>query len=595
MWQQIRRFFTAPTFDAAAIGEEEIQRARLLHSLVSIHAAFLAALIFVSFVTPAPLVALSAVGFLLLADILVLFLNGRGRVSFAAGLFTAALWLVISVLTVFLGGVYGVAFSAYLVVVVVAGFLLGLRGTAVFAGLTILASLALVWIQENNYLPAPLGESSPIFMWLALSVYTLMLGGISRLAMRGLYTALTQARQSEQSLTGSYRQLEESRDALDAQTRILERRTAQLRAAAEVSRIVVLLLDTEELLWQAADLLAKHFDLYHVGIFQLDGTGRWAEYHAGAGEGARLLAGQRFRLEVGGDSLVGWCTGHAQTRIVQDVHAEGSSVKPWRVDHPLVPRTRSEAALPLVARGRVIGALSLQGDRPGAFDLDTVAILQTIADQIATAVENVQLLVSSQQALEAARRAYGESSRQAWAELLRGRGGWGYRYEGADVTPLAGVWPVEAPGDVPVTKVDIPLKIRDRTVGVLSFQKDAGQLGSQSGAPDALVPGTSWTADETRLLERLVEQLGLALESARLYEDTQRRATRERLVGEVATRMRESLEMETLLRTAASEMRRALDLDDLVIRLTAPGTDGEPAQDMAPIQVKEGTDDANLD
>ena len=77
--------------------------------------------------------------------------------------------------------------------------------------------------------------------------------------------------------------------------------------------------------------------------------------------------------------------------------------------HPLVPQTRSEAALPLMARGRVLGALSLQSDRPGAFDPDTVTILQTVADQLAFAVDNVRLLASSQQALEAARRAYAES------------------------------------------------------------------------------------------------------------------------------------------------------------------------------------------
>ncbi|MFN2291437.1 MAG: hypothetical protein ACK2UC_09635, partial [Anaerolineae bacterium] len=96
-------------------------------------------------------------------------------------------------------------------------------------------------------------------------------------------------------------------------------------------------------------------------------------------------------------------------------------------------------------------------------------------------------------------------------------------------------------------------------------------------------------------VETLSEQLGLALEGARLYQDTQRRAARDRLLGEVTARMRESLEMETLLRTAASEMRQALGLDDLVVRLTAPGGDGDPAQDLTGTQVEEGTDDANLD
>jgi GAF domain-containing protein len=548
-------------------------------------------MIFVSFATPAPLVAGSAVGSLLLVDILVLFLNRRGQVLLASTLFTAALWLVIAILTVVLGGVYGVAFSAYLVVVATAGFLLGGRGAAAIGVLSILASLGVAWAQDYNYLPLPLGESTPIFMWLSLSVYILIMVAIIHLATSSLYAALARARQSEQSLGSSYRQLEESRDALDAQTQILERRTAQLRAAAGLSRTVVSLLDMSELLWQAADLVGEQFDLYHVGIFQIDSTGRWAEYRAGAGQAGHLLAEQGFRLEVGGDSMVGWCTAQAQARIIQDVQGEDGDVKAGRVDHPLVPQTRSEAALPLLARGRVLGALSLQSDRPGAFDPDTVAVLQTIVDQIAVAMDNVRLIASSQQALEAARRAYGESTRQAWAEMLRGRGGWGYRFEGADVTPLEGKGPVETAGDRPVTEVDIPLKIRGEVVGVLNFQKD----GNQSDRPDARAPGEAWTADEIRLLERMVEQMGLALESARLYQDTQSRATRERLIGEVATRMRESLEMGTLLRTAASEMRQALDLDDLVIRLTARGANGDPAQDAASIGVEREIDDADLD
>jgi GAF domain-containing protein len=591
MWQQIRRFFTAPTSEVLAGGEEEIQRASLLHSLVSIHAAFLAALIFISFVTPAPLVALSAVGSLLLADVFVLFLNRRGQVSLAAGLFTTALWLVIVILTVFLGGIYGVAFSAYLVVVAVAAFLLGLRETAIFAVLTILASLALAWAQENNYLPAPLGESSPIFMWLSLSVYVLMLAGIARLATRGLYAALARVQQSEQSLASSYSELEESRDALDAQTHALEQRTAQLRAASEVSRILVSLLDIEDLLWQAADLLSERFDLYHVGVFQLDSAGRWAKYRAGAGEAGRLLVEQQFRLEVGGNSMVGWCTANAQARMLQDVSTEDMAVEPLRVHHPLVPQTRSEAALPLIARGRVIGALSLQSDRPGTFDPDTVDILQTIADQIAIAMDNVQLLASSQEALEAARRAYGESTRQAWAELLHTRGDWGYRYEDADITPLKGDWQVEAPEDTAVVEVEIPLKIRDKVIGVLSFQKEADVPESQGPrpegtrvrpegtrvrpegtrerdmAPEARAPGASWTADETRFLERLAEQMGLALESARLYQDTQRRAAREQTIRQVTERMRRAVDVEAILQSTVVELARAMGAPRAYVRL----------------------------
>jgi GAF domain-containing protein len=114
--------------------------------------------------------------------------------------------------------------------------------------------------------------------------------------------------------------------------------------------------------------------------------------------------------------------------------------------------------------------------------------------------------------------------------------------------------------------MDIPLKIRDKVVGVLSFQKDTDQPGGQSGALDARVSNAAWTADEIRLLERLVAQMGLALESARLYQDTQRRAAREQLVGEVTARMRETLDVDLVLRTAVQEIREALRLHDIAVR-----------------------------
>jgi two-component system NtrC family sensor kinase len=101
------------------------------------------------------------------------------------------------------------------------------------------------------------------------------------------------------------------------------------------------------------------------------------------------------------------------------------------------------------------------------------------------------------------------------------------------------------------TSVAIPIKARDQVIGLI----------------DAHKPDGTWTAEELALMETLTEQLGVALESARLYQDTQRRATQERLIGEVTSRIRESLDMETVLKTAAKEMRQSLGLDKITIHL----------------------------
>ncbi|MCS7177773.1 MAG: GAF domain-containing protein [Anaerolineae bacterium] len=179
--------------------------------------------------------------------------------------------------------------------------------------------------------------------------------------------------------------------------RLLEettRRAAQLATAAEVSSAASSILSLEELLPQTAELIRQRFNLYYVGIFLLDETGRWAVLRAGTGEAGRQMLEMGHKLEVGGKSMIGWCTANAKARIALDVGVEAI-----RFDNPLLPHTRSEMALPLVSRGRVIGAMTIQSDRPAAFTEEDITVLQTMADQLATAIENARLFAETGQAL----------------------------------------------------------------------------------------------------------------------------------------------------------------------------------------------------
>jgi GAF domain-containing protein len=105
----------------------------------------------------------------------------------------------------------------------------------------------------------------------------------------------------------------------------------------------------------------------------------------------------------------------------------------------------------------------------------------------------------------------------------------------------------------------VPIKVRGHTIGVIDAHKPDG--------------AGEWTAEEAALMETLADQLGVALENARLYQDSQHRAERERLMGEVTARMRESLDLEAVLKTAAQEVRQALGLPKVTVRL-APGGPG---------------------
>jgi GAF domain-containing protein len=98
--------------------------------------------------------------------------------------------------------------------------------------------------------------------------------------------------------------------------------------------------------------------------------------------------------------------------------------------------------------------------------------------------------------------------------------------------------------------INIPIKIRDEVIGELATAKPGG-----------------WQSEELAMIETIVEQIGVALESAILYQETQQRAGFEQLTREATTRMRESLDLESVIEIAASEFRKALDLSEVEIRI----------------------------
>lgn len=366
------------------------------------------------------------------------------------------------------------------------------------------------------------------------------------------------------SMTAQLRDLIGSlEDRVASRTADLERRSRYLQASAEVSRATASILEVTELVQQVVEVIRERYNLYYVALFTVDERREQAVLRAGTGQAglARLARGYQLPLKAD-SSMIAWCIVYGRPRIAQE--AERDEV---RFVSPELPDTRSEVALPLRSRGQVIGAISLQSAQPNAFDEAALAVLQIMADQVAVALENARLFAESEAALEQTRRAYGELSERAWTQFLRSEQGIGYRYAQHEVTSAEGTWQPEMvqavqSGQRVVQQSEteavlaVPLKVRDQVLGVVNLRKTA--------------PDKTWTEEENTLIDTLTEQLAVALESARLYQDTQRRAAQERLVGEVTGRIRESLDMETVLKTAAQELRRVLGVPELNIRLAAP-------------------------
>ncbi len=350
---------------------------------------------------------------------------------------------------------------------------------------------------------------------------------------------------------------------LEIHTADLEQRSAYLAASAEVGRAAASILESETLIRQVVDLIKDRFNLYYVGLFLVEadadaggeipgfpektgnraGTGgKWAVLQAGTGVAGQEMLARGHRLAIGVDStsMIGRCVATAKADIQLDV-GEASVC----FNNPLLPDTRSEGALPLRSRGRVLGALTVQSSAAAAFDQDTVSVLQVMADQVAVALDDAELFAQSQAALEAERRAYGEISREAWSEVLHARSGLGYRADERGVTSL-GDERAEAEfcaaSELP--ELVLPVRVRGNAIGTVVAHKPGA-----SGA---------WTTEERALVQTLIDNLDMALDGARMYQDSQRRAIREQMTREITDALQRAVSMESLMHIVTEELNQSL-------------------------------------
>jgi len=420
----------------------------------------------------------------------------------------------------------------------------------------------------------------------------------------------------EEQVESRTQELDRRAEELEQSNRESERRAAQLEASTLVAHAVASLLDPEALLDQVVDLISAQFGYYHVGVFLLDDVGRWAVLEAANSEGGQRMLARGHRLQVGTQGIVGDATGTGRPRVALDV-----GVDAVYFDNPDLPQTRSEVALPLIARGQIIGALDVQSTAENAFDERDVKVLSALADQIAVALDNARLYSASQKALTQVRAVQQQYLGQAWSDYSAQQEVDFYQYQGPHLavpgdgsasSPLGGsasspgelVESVEGQrttamdtlsgkggpdtadqfseaervlqeavdavvsGEVPTWQcqgnwsegedgqpgaVVVPIRLRDQVIGALGLQ----------GAKDE----HAWDDEAVALIETVADQVAQAMEAARLLDETQRRAQRERLTSEIAGKIRAAGDIDDVLRITVREVRRALGAHYGVIRL----------------------------
>ncbi|HUT20975.1 MAG TPA: GAF domain-containing protein [Anaerolineae bacterium] len=366
------------------------------------------------------------------------------------------------------------------------------------------------------------------------------------------------------------------RDAVNAQRQLeadhaveLEQRDRLVEMMIRTGRVAATATGQQELAEGVAEQLAMLCPRYRVGLYLLEDAEASAVLYVEAGASIEEVSAHRQRVAVGDGTSVGQCLAAAEARVWPETIE--SAIQAERGSRT---GTRSEVAVPLRSRERVLGAISVYSDRLEGFDPLFVSAMQATADQLACALEYLHLAQEVQEA-QAGLNGAGTSMEQAWKELLRTRADWGYRYADGQVERTGRDWPAEmrealatghpviprpvaqaGPDAEHIGTLAMPLRVRDRVVGVLGFRK------AEETA--------SWTRRETQVLELLVAQLGDALVGAQLYEAAQSDAAGQQIAGELSSRMRQTLDVEAVLRTAVSEVREALGLSEVVVRLRTP-------------------------
>ena len=205
-----------------------------------------------------------------------------------------------------------------------------------------------------------------------------------------------------------------------------------MEASAQVARQAAAIRDVKELVNATVHLISEEFGFYHAGLFLLDETKTYAVLKAASSEGGQRMLARSHQLKVGEEGIVGYVAATGRSRIALDVGEDAVFF-----NNPDLPLTRSEIALPLKIRGEVIGVLDVQSTEAGAFSENDAAILQTMADQVALAIENARLVEQTQANVHELNILLGQYSREEWRRLTRERPTWGYAYDGIEVLPVS--------------------------------------------------------------------------------------------------------------------------------------------------------------
>jgi GAF domain-containing protein len=332
----------------------------------------------------------------------------------------------------------------------------------------------------------------------------------------------------------------------------LETRAIQLRSSAAISKTIAEMQDISELMEMTTRLTSDQFGYYHVGLYLLDERKKTAFLQAASSVTGKQLVGQGFRIEPDRFNLINLVVEHGRPYITSDI--DGTNF----VRDINFPLTRSRMMLPLTVRNNVIGILDMHSDQSQTFNTQDTEVLQTLADLVAISIDNVRLINETQNLVNQLEVNTSIQTHETWTKFTS-RHKPAYQYTPAGVRPLFANNKQNSHDGL-----HVPLMLHGQNIGNIILKR--------KGATN------TWSERERILVDKVANQVALALENSRLVDETQKNAMRDQVIANISARVRETLDIESVLRTATTELRRVFDLKEAEISIGAPQTENTPVK-----------------
>ena len=407
-------------------------------------------------------------------------------------------------------------------------------------------------------------------------------------------------------------------------TQDLEKRFAQIQTTSELAQIAVSATTVDDLLKRAVELIVERLGFDYATIYLLDETGNYVVLRAAFEAMSKEKDLGDYKLPINSQSVIGWVTSQNQTLVISDIQQESLFVK-----GDLFPAARSEVGIPIVSDENLLGVLHVLHSHTYAIDTDTVTTLQTIANLIASLIQNQTLLVTTQNNLKVMKKRVAiletldlvSKSISADVDLntlfqlihqqiniLMGDIDFTIALDDTDTNTFKLLYPIASAGSSllhsAISDQALLLEVL-HTKLPLMLVEDAERQAADLGVPFAGAPAKSWLGapllvggnaigaivvrdinqvhrfdeDDQRLLSNLATQIAITVQNNYQLESARRQAEHERIASEISSKLWAATDIQSILRTAVKELSNKLEAVEGVIHLHAPTTpDGKAAQ-----------------